>query len=107
MAASPKYADAGSNAAALDALPNVAHTAAHLKKFATFVTGHRGWGRSLRSAFARWYLEKPVRELALQMLKQRRKGRWSHADLLRLSHPKPANKAQSILVRWSVEAELA
>lgn len=106
LAASPKYADAGSNAAALEALPRVANTALHLKKFATFVTGQRGWGRSLRSAFARWYLEKPVRELAQQVLKQRRKGRWSHADLLRLSHPKPANKAQSVLFRWVVEGEL-
>jgi 60 kDa SS-A/Ro ribonucleoprotein len=106
LAASPKHADAGSNTLALDALPNVAHTALHLKKFATFVTGQRGWGRSLRSAFARWYLEKPVRELAQQMLKQRRKGRWSHADLLRMSHPKPANKAQSVLFRWAVEGEL-
>ena len=79
----------------------------HLKKFATFVTAQRGWGRSLRSAFARWYLEKPVRELAAQMLKQRRKGRWSHADLLRLSHPKPATKAQSVLFRWAVDGELA
>jgi len=106
LAASPKYADARSNASALEALPQVAHTAIHLKKFATFVTAHRGWGRSLRSAFARWYVEKPVRDLAQQMLKQRRKGRWSHADLLRLSHPKPSTKAQSVLFRWAVEGEL-
>jgi 60 kDa SS-A/Ro ribonucleoprotein len=106
LAASPKYADAGINAMALKVLPEVANTATHLRKFATFVTGQRGWGRSLRSAFARWYLEKPVRELALQMLKQRRRGRWSHADLLRLSHPKPASKAQSVLFRWAVEDEL-
>src|SRR5260370_28621929 len=38
MAASPKYADAGSNAAAPDALPNVAPTAAHLKHSCTFGT---------------------------------------------------------------------
>jgi 60 kDa SS-A/Ro ribonucleoprotein len=106
LAASPKYADTGSNAAALAALPKVAHTATHLKKFASFVTAQRGWGRSLRSAFSRWYVEKPVRELAQQMLKQRGKGRWSHADLLRLSHPKPANKAQSMLFRWAVEGDM-
>jgi 60 kDa SS-A/Ro ribonucleoprotein len=107
VAASPKYADTAVNAAALKALPSVAHTAIHLKKFATYVTAHRGWGRSLRSAFADWYLQMPVRDLAQQMLKQRRRGRWSHSDLLRLSHPKPENKAQSVLFRWAVEGELS
>src|SRR5262249_17045972 len=72
VAASPKYADTAVNAAALKALPSVARTAIHLKKFATYVTAHRGWGRSLRSAFADWYLQMPVRDLAQQMLKQRR-----------------------------------
>jgi 60 kDa SS-A/Ro ribonucleoprotein len=107
LAASRKFAGATVNAAALEALPHVAHTAAHLKKFATYITAHRGWGRSLRSAFANWYLQMPVRELALQMLKQRRRGRWSHADLLRLSHPKPETKVQSVLFRWAVEGELS
>lgn len=106
IAASPKYANADSNAAALDALPELARSATHLKKFAGFVTAERGWGRSLRNAFARWYVEKPVRELAHQMLKQRRGGRWSHADLLRLSHPKPADRAQNVLFRWAVEGGL-
>ena len=105
LAASPKYASAEVNAAALEVLPKVAHTAAHVKKFAGYVTAHRGWGRSLRSAFARWYLQGPVRDLAVQMLKQRR-GRWSHADLLRLSHPKPESKVQSVLFRWAVDGGL-
>jgi 60 kDa SS-A/Ro ribonucleoprotein len=103
MSASPRFAGAEVNAAALAALPRVARTAAQLKKFAAYVTAHRGWGRSLRSAFARWYLQVPVRELAQQMLKQRRRGRWSHADLLRLAHPKPESKAQRALFRWAVD----
>jgi 60 kDa SS-A/Ro ribonucleoprotein len=106
IAASPKYASAEVNAAALDALPVVALSATHLRKFASYVTAHRGWGRSLRSAFSSWYLQMPVRDLAQQMLKQRRRSRWSHADLLRMAHPKPENKAQSILFRWAVEGEL-
>jgi 60 kDa SS-A/Ro ribonucleoprotein len=106
MAASPKYADAATNTAALDALPEVARTALHLKKFVNYVAAERGWGRSLRSAIGRWYVEKPARELARQMLKQRKRGRWSHADLLRLAHPKPSSKAHNALFRWAVEGEL-
>jgi 60 kDa SS-A/Ro ribonucleoprotein len=106
LAASPEHAAAAANAAALGALATVARTAAHLKKFVTFATAQRGWGRGLRSAVARWYLEKPPRELVRQMLKRRDSSRWSHADLLRLSHPKPLSKAQAALFRWAVEGEL-
>jgi 60 kDa SS-A/Ro ribonucleoprotein len=105
LAASPKFAVAEVNTKALDALPRVALNSAHLKRFATYVTAYRGWGRSLRSAFARWYCEMPVRDLAQQMLKQRR-GRWSHADLLRMAHPTPENRNQSALFRWAVEGGL-
>ena len=42
--------DADTRRAALDALPRVARTAAHLFRFAAFVDGFRGWGRSLRRA---------------------------------------------------------
>ena len=106
MAASPARADTATNTAALEALPEVARTGAELKKFATFVTAERGWGRSLRAAIGRWYLGKPVRQLAMQMVKERRRGPWSHADLLRMAHPKPATQAQSVLFRWAVDGEL-
>ena len=89
MAASPAHAGPGTNAAAMDALPAVARSASELRKFVDFVTAGRGWGRSLRSAIARWYMEKPARQLAMQMIKERRRGRWSHADLLRMSIPSP------------------
>src|SRR5262252_3376964 len=56
MAASPKHADAATNSLALAGLGEVARTAAHLKKFAGFVTAERGWGRSLRHAISRWYV---------------------------------------------------
>jgi 60 kDa SS-A/Ro ribonucleoprotein len=107
LAASPAFADAEVNAAALSALPRVAQSSAQLQNFVGYVTAHRGWGRSLRSAIAQWYLEMPVRELARQMLHQRRHSRWSHADLLRLSHPTPENTAQSILFRWAVQGDLS
>ena len=46
--------------AALDALPRVARTGTHLFRFATFVEGFRGWGRSLRRAVGRWYAAQSV-----------------------------------------------
>src|SRR5713226_3164110 len=106
MAASPKFADPKTNAAALEALPRVARTGTHLCNFAAFAENLRGWGRGLRSAVADWYLGKPANELAYQMLKYQRRNGWSHRDLLRLSHPKAAGAAHNALFQWAVDGEL-
>ena len=105
LAASPKFADAKTNAAALDALPSIARTGAQLRKFAAFCTNLRGWGRSLRSAIAGWYLTKPAGELARQLLEPESQTDWSHRDLLRLSHPRPSTPAHNALFQWVVEGK--
>ena len=78
-------------ALALAAIPRVARTGAQLQRLAGYIDGLRGWGRGLRRAIARWYLEQPLAELELQALKYKARGEkgesWSHRDLLRLSHP--------------------
>lgn len=59
------------------------------------LNGHK-WNRSLRKAIASWYDNKDKNTLAYQLTKYAsrivRKGNnescWSHADLIRLSHPK-------------------
>ena len=79
--------DAETRRAALEALPQVARTGTHLFRFATFVEGFRGWGRSLRRAVGRWYAAQPVEALALQAVKYRQREGVSHRDLLRLAHP--------------------
>ena len=56
LAASPTFADPKTISAALAALPVVARTGSHLCSFAAFVENLRGWGRSLRTAVADWYL---------------------------------------------------
>ncbi len=105
LAASPKFADASTNAAALEALPRVARTGTHLCTFAALVENLRGWGRGLRTAVADWYLSKPATELAHQMLKYQRRSGWSHRDLLRLSHPLATTPAHNALFQWAVDGE--
>lgn len=83
--------DPATRARALAAIPQVARTGAQLQLLAGYIDGLRGWGRGLRRAIARWYVEQPLGELELQALKYRARGgrgqRWSHRDLLRLAHP--------------------
>jgi 60 kDa SS-A/Ro ribonucleoprotein len=106
MAASPAFADTRTNAAALSALALVARTAAQLCAIAALVEGFRGWGRGLRSAVADWYLNRPVKELAHQMLKYRNRSGWSHRDLLRMAHPKAVTPEQNALFRWAIDSEI-
>src|SRR5271166_4546110 len=68
---------------ALVALPKVWRTGTHLFQFAEAIEGFRGWGRGLRRGIAAWYTAKPVDHLALQTVKYRQRGGWTHRDLLR------------------------
>src|SRR3954466_15496505 len=79
--------DADTRRAALDALPHVARTGSQLCRFATFVEGFRGWGRSLRRAVARWYAARPVEALAHETVAHRRNGGVAHRDPPRPSPP--------------------
>jgi 60 kDa SS-A/Ro ribonucleoprotein len=86
--------------AAMAAIPKVCRTGAHLFQFAEAVEGFRGWGRGLRRGIAGWYTEKNVDDLALQAIKYRQRGGWSHRDLLRLAHPETRDPARKALFDW-------
>jgi 60 kDa SS-A/Ro ribonucleoprotein len=97
----------GTRKAALDALPRVARIGTHLFHYAEFVKNLRGWGRSLRRAIANWYLEQPVDRLAIQAIKYQQRDGWSHADLLRLSHPQADEPERDAVFRWILGGEAA
>jgi len=79
--------DEATRKAALEALPQVCRTSTHLFRFATFVEGFRGWGRSLRRAVGAWYAARTPDALAYQAVKYRQREGVTHRDLLRLAHP--------------------
>src|SRR5271165_805936 len=85
---------------ALAAIPKVCRTGTHLFQFAEAVEGFRGWGRGLRRGIAAWYTQKPIDQLALQAVKYRQRGGWSHRDLLRLAHPLTDEAARKELFDW-------
>jgi 60 kDa SS-A/Ro ribonucleoprotein len=89
-------------AAAFAALPQVCRTGTHLFHFTAYVDGMRGWGRGLRQAVAAWYAQ-PAARLAYQAVKYQQRDGWSHRDLLRLAHPKPADEQHGIIYHWMVK----
>ncbi|HMA35514.1 MAG TPA: TROVE domain-containing protein [Chloroflexia bacterium] len=94
--------DDATKRAAFAALPQVCRTGTHLFHFAEFVDGLRGWGRGLRQAVAGWYAM-PAEKLAYQAIKYQQRDGWTHRDLLRLAHPKPAEDQHLALYHWMVK----
>ncbi|WP_147124135.1 TROVE domain-containing protein, partial [Nocardia neocaledoniensis] len=100
LAAAAALGDLEGRRAALAALPLVARTGTHLFLFAGYAEQFRGWGRGLSRAVANWYLDKPVDDLAYQVVKYRQREGWTHRDLLRLAHPAATDDARRRLFDW-------
>lgn len=104
LAVAASIGQPATKAAALGALVRVARTGTHLFTWAGYVQGMRGWGPSLRKAVAAWYARDPD-AVAYSAVKYRSRAGWSHRDLLRLAHPKPATPTHDALFRWIARGE--
>lgn len=96
------YGDNEGKRAAQEALPQVARIGTHILHFGEYVNGLRGWGRSVRKSVANWYTSQTPHGLAMNMLKYANRDGWTHADLIRLSHPKTDNNDISQLMRMAI-----
>lgn len=90
--------------AALDAVPGVCRTSTHLFTFVDTVRRFRGFGRGLRRAVCAWYFDRTPESLAYQALKYKRRGGYSHRDVLRLAGGAmgPRSVAHDAVLRWVV-----
>lgn len=84
-------------AAAAEAIPSVARIGTHMFHLAEMLNGMRGWGRGVRRGFAAWYNQKSPMDLAHQMVKYANRDGWTHRDVLRLAHVRPATPSHDAL----------
>ena len=103
LAMAAKLGDEPTRKAAFAAVPEVARTSTHLFQLAEAMQAFGGWGRATTRAVAGWYEREDVGDLAYQAVKYRRREGWTHADLLRLSHPKAPSAAHRELYAWIVD----
>lgn len=94
------HGDAAAKAHAFANLGKVCRIGTHLFHFAEYVNAMRGWGRSLRNAVSRWYVDRGADDLAHQAVKYQQRDGWSHADLLRLAHPVAPSAQHDAVFRW-------
>jgi 60 kDa SS-A/Ro ribonucleoprotein len=100
MALVATHGDAEGKALAFQNLNQVCRIGTHLFHFAEYVNALRGWGRGLRNAVGRWYVSREADDLAHQAVKYQQRDGWSHADLIRLAHPKAPSPRHDAVFRW-------
>jgi 60 kDa SS-A/Ro ribonucleoprotein len=76
-------------------------TAKELFEFVDSARRERGWGRTLRERVAAWYLDRPVAEIAMEILRCPEHKGYTHRDLLRLAHPRPDTPARNAMFQWA------
>lgn len=106
LAMAAAFGDEKTKQAAYAAVPSVARTGTQLFQFADESQALRGWGRGLRKAVGRWYLNREVDDLVYQLVKYRQRNGWTHADLLRLAHPKADAQTTNDVFKWAVDGVL-
>lgn len=80
----------------------VVRTGTHLFTFIGYLEQFGGIGRGLRTAIGKWYTEKSVDDLSLQLIKYRQRNGWTHRDVLRKAHPKEERPGMRAALDWTV-----
>ena len=106
LAAVAKLGSLEARKAAWKALPLVARTGTHVFHFLAFVQEFGGWGRLTRTGIGDLYLQLPLEKLALWAVKYKARDGWTHADALRLAHPKTQDPRRNAVFKFMVDAVL-
>lgn len=89
--------------AAYDALPKVARTGTHLFTFVSILNSMGKWNAAAKRGLSKWYTNRSIEKLAVQVLKYQSRNGWSHRDVLRLAHVKAQNEVQNNLFKYVVK----
>ncbi|KAH1167088.1 60 kDa SS-A/Ro ribonucleoprotein [Mauremys mutica] len=106
LAICSQCSDAKTKQAAFKAVSEVCRIPTHLFTFIQFKKDLKEgmkcgmWGRALRKAVADWYNGKNGLAVALAVTKYKQRNGWSHKDLLRLSHLKPASEGLAVVTKY-------
>lgn len=91
---------------AYSAISAVCRTGTHIFTFTENVNKLRGWSKGLCKGVSRFYTERNVDSLVLQVIKYQQRNGWSHKDVVRLAHPSMESPMANNVLRYVVGKEL-
>ncbi|XP_061696258.1 60 kDa SS-A/Ro ribonucleoprotein isoform X2 [Syngnathoides biaculeatus] len=106
LALCSQHSEMATKRAAFQALKDVCRDPAHLFSFIQYKKELKQdmkcgiWGRALRKAVSDWYNAQDALSLAAAVTRCKQRGGWSHKDILRLSHTKPADEAIALISKY-------
>lgn len=92
--------DAVAQAAAYEALPKVCRTATDMFAFVEILDKNGKWNNAAKRGVSNWYLSKKIDQIGFQAVKYQQRNGWSHRDVLRLAHVRPADAQMAELFHW-------
>jgi 60 kDa SS-A/Ro ribonucleoprotein len=96
-----KHGDDKARSHAYQNLSKVCRIATHLFQFLSVLdTIGKGTGLGLRKAVQRWYNDRELGNLALQVIKYRNREGFEHRDALRLAHVNTNDAARNEIYKW-------
>lgn len=60
----------------------------------------KGWGKGQRKAVIKWYNDHCVEDMLRLVTKYRHSHTWSHKDVIRIAHIKPANDGVALIFKY-------
>lgn len=90
---------------AYDSIIKICRTGTHLFQFMQSIKDLRGFSRGLRNGIAKYYTDRSIDSLALQLVKYRQRNGWTHSDVLSLVHPTVKDEHMNELLRWTANNE--
>lgn len=84
------------------AIKEVCRIGTHIFQFTSYVNDLRKWSRGLRTGISRFYTEKSLDKLELQIIKYRNRAGYTHRDVMRLAHPVAKSQQMNTLFKYAV-----
>ncbi len=87
---------------ALEALPRICRTLAHLMEFVSYQNDFGTSNTQVKHAVAEWFNSKTADQISFQAVKYGTRFGWSMGDIVKYAHPNPVTEQHRWIYGWAI-----